>query len=132
MASKQATETRLSTLLPAEKASAEAVLDQAQVEYDKTFVRAGVDGRVEQFALRPGDVVTLTTDITRTFEIVAPLKSRVGAKVISKYATDRTPPSEYEKPRDKAMAAAGVRRKGSGRPTKRDRRILSSFFGAEN
>jgi multidrug resistance efflux pump len=57
MASKQATETRLSTLLPAEKASAEAALDQAQVEYDKTFVRAGVDGRVEQFALRPGDVV---------------------------------------------------------------------------
>jgi multidrug resistance efflux pump len=57
MASKQATEIRLSTLLPAEKASAEAALDQAQVEYDKTFVRAGVDGRVEQFALRPGDVV---------------------------------------------------------------------------
>jgi multidrug resistance efflux pump len=48
---------RVSTLLPAEKASAEATLAQAQVELDKTFVRAGVDGRVEQFALRAGDVV---------------------------------------------------------------------------
>jgi multidrug resistance efflux pump len=57
MASKQAAETRVSTLLPAEKDSAEAALAQAQVEYDKTFVRAGVDGRVEQFFLRPGDVV---------------------------------------------------------------------------
>jgi multidrug resistance efflux pump len=47
----------VSTLLPAERASAEAALAQAQVEYDKTFVRAGVDGRVEQFLLRPGDVV---------------------------------------------------------------------------
>jgi multidrug resistance efflux pump len=44
-------------LLPAQKASAEAALDQAQVELDKTVVRAGVNGRVEQFALRVGDVV---------------------------------------------------------------------------
>jgi multidrug resistance efflux pump len=56
-AAKQSAEIRLSTLLPAAKASAEAALDQAQVEYDKTVVRAGVDGRVEQFALRPGDIV---------------------------------------------------------------------------
>jgi multidrug resistance efflux pump len=44
-------------ILPAQKASAEAALAQAQVEYDKTFIRAGVDGRVEQFSLRVGDVV---------------------------------------------------------------------------
>jgi multidrug resistance efflux pump len=56
-ASKQSAELRVSTLLPAEKASAEAALAQAQVEYDKTFVRAGVDGRVEQFFLRVGDIV---------------------------------------------------------------------------
>jgi hypothetical protein len=43
--------------LPAEKASAEAALDQAQVDLDKTVIRAGVDGRVEQFFLRPGDLV---------------------------------------------------------------------------
>ena len=30
---------------------------QAQVDLDKTFVRAGVDGRVEQFLVRPGDLV---------------------------------------------------------------------------
>lgn len=48
---------RVSTLLPAEKASAEAALAQAQVELDKTYVRAGVDGRVEQFLVRTGDVV---------------------------------------------------------------------------
>lgn len=43
--------------LPAEKASAEAELKQAQVELAKTTVYAGVDGWVEQFILRPGDVV---------------------------------------------------------------------------
>jgi multidrug resistance efflux pump len=56
-AAKQSSEEKVSTLLPAEKASAEAALNQAQVELDKTIVRAGVDGRVEQFALRVGDIV---------------------------------------------------------------------------
>jgi multidrug resistance efflux pump len=56
-ASKQSAMTRVSALLPAEKASAEAALAEAQVDLDKTIVRAGFDGRVEQFALKPGDVV---------------------------------------------------------------------------
>jgi multidrug resistance efflux pump len=56
-AGKEASEARLSTLLPAEKASAEAALAQAQVELDKTVIRAGVSGRVEQFGLRVGDLV---------------------------------------------------------------------------
>ncbi|PAY03853.1 MULTISPECIES: HlyD family secretion protein [Bradyrhizobium] len=48
---------RVSTLLPAEKESAEASMAEAQVDLDKTYIRAGVDGRVEQFLLRTGDVV---------------------------------------------------------------------------
>jgi multidrug resistance efflux pump len=56
-AAKQSTEARVSTLLPAEKASAEAQLAQAEVDLDKTIIRAGVSGRLEQFVLRPGDLV---------------------------------------------------------------------------
>jgi multidrug resistance efflux pump len=56
-ATKKSAEVQVSTLLPAAKASAEAALDQAQVDLDKTVIRAGVDGRVEQFFLRTGDVV---------------------------------------------------------------------------
>jgi len=56
-ANKHAAETKLSTLLPAEKASAEAAQHQAEVELAKTVVRAGVGGRTEQFVLRPGDMV---------------------------------------------------------------------------
>jgi multidrug resistance efflux pump len=56
-ASKRSATTRLTALLPAEKASAQAALAEAQVDLDKTTIRAGVDGRVEQFSLRVGDVV---------------------------------------------------------------------------
>jgi multidrug resistance efflux pump len=56
-AAKQSATLQVSTLLPAQKSSAEAALAQAQVDLDKTLVRAGVDGRVEQFLVRVGDVV---------------------------------------------------------------------------
>jgi multidrug resistance efflux pump len=57
VATKEAASARVSRLLPAEKASAEAALAQAEVEINKSIVRAGVTGRVEQFTLRVGDVV---------------------------------------------------------------------------
>jgi multidrug resistance efflux pump len=56
-AAKQGAQERVSSLIPAQKASAEAALAQAQVDLDKTVIRAGVSGRVEQFTLRVGDVV---------------------------------------------------------------------------
>jgi multidrug resistance efflux pump len=56
-AAKQGAEERVSSLIPAQKASAEAALAQAQVDLDKTVIRAGVSGRVEQFTLRVGDIV---------------------------------------------------------------------------
>ncbi len=57
MAKKQTLVTQNNVLLPAQKQSAEAALAQAQVELDKTLVRAGVTGTVQQFTLRVGDVV---------------------------------------------------------------------------
>ena len=57
-ANKQTLETQISTLLPAQKESAQAALAQEQVELDKRLVRAGIAGTLQQFTLRPGDVVT--------------------------------------------------------------------------
>jgi multidrug resistance efflux pump len=53
----QAAEARFTALLPAEKASAEAALAQAEVDLEKTVIRAGVSGQIEQFVLRVGDIV---------------------------------------------------------------------------
>jgi multidrug resistance efflux pump len=70
-ASEQAAEARLSTVLPAQKASAEAQLAAAQVELDRMTIRAGVDGRVDQFVLRPGDIVQ-PAPVTRAAGILIP------------------------------------------------------------
>ena len=56
-AARQAASLQVSTSLPAQRASAEAAVAEAQGLLDQTIIRAGVDGRVEQFLLRVGDVV---------------------------------------------------------------------------
>ena len=70
-ATKQSAETRLSSVIPAQKASAEADLAAAQVELDKMVTYAGVDGRVDQFALRVGDIVQ-PAPVTRAAGILIP------------------------------------------------------------
>ena len=57
LAGKQTLQERITSLLPAQKASAEAAMKQAQVDLDKMVVYASIAGTVQQFALRPGDVV---------------------------------------------------------------------------
>lgn len=53
----EAVDANVGVLLPAQRASAEAALRQAEVELEKMTVYAGTSGVVEQFALQVGDIV---------------------------------------------------------------------------
>jgi multidrug resistance efflux pump len=57
LASREAVVSQIEFEFPAEKASAEAALREAEVALKKTLVVAGTNGILQQFALRPGDVV---------------------------------------------------------------------------
>jgi multidrug resistance efflux pump len=70
-AAKQSTEARLLSVIPAQKVSAEAELAAAQVELDKMVTYASVDGRVDQFVLRVGDLVQ-PAPVTRAAGILIP------------------------------------------------------------
>jgi multidrug resistance efflux pump len=56
-ATRDAVQARLDVELPAQLTTAQTELAQAQVALDRTLVVAGTDGIVQQFAVRPGDVV---------------------------------------------------------------------------
>ncbi|QDG77842.1 HlyD family secretion protein [Labrenzia sp. PHM005] len=56
-AQRDAIQARLRVLLPAQRASAEAALTQAETEIEKSTVYAGTNGTVRQFKLKPGDLV---------------------------------------------------------------------------
>lgn len=61
------------------------------------------------------------------FRVKALLGKRVGAKLVSEYLEDLTPESELYKLEMIRDAHTGYRRKGLGRPTKRERRIIDRF-----
>lgn len=56
-AQQQAVEEQIRVLIPAQRASAQAALEQAETELAKTSVHAGVSGTVEQFGLQVGDYI---------------------------------------------------------------------------
>jgi ribosome-associated heat shock protein Hsp15 len=81
-------------------------------------------------SVRLGDVFTVQLgELTRTLKVVGLLGRRVGAALVKHYAEDLTPPSEYEKLKQKRLEPLFHRPKGAGRPTKRDRRLLDLMRG---
>jgi len=58
---------------------------------------------------------------------------RIGAKLVADYLEDLTPAEEYEKLQIRKETIFGFRARGTGRPTKRERRdleILKKYLGA--
>src|SRR3954447_2279826 len=69
-------------------------------------------------------IIAKTEEITRTVKVLALLDKRVGAQVVKNFAEDLTPASEYQKKKESVLEPIFFRPKGSGRPTKKDRRDL--------
>ena len=66
--------------------------------------------------------------VLRTLRVVGVPRSRVGAKLVPEFCTDLTPASEWDKVKAQRVQQVLAREKGSGRPTKRDRRLLDRLF----
>lgn len=80
-------------------------------------------------AVRVGEIISaLTGDVTRTVKVLALLDRRMGASVVRTFLEDLTPPSEFEKRRERNLQPVSLRPKGSGRPTKKERRQWSRFL----
>ena len=66
--------------------------------------------------------------ITKSFKVLALSGKRMGAKLVTDFAEDVTPPEETELLEMQKHMRWSVREKGTGRPTKKDRRDLDDFF----
>lgn len=69
--------------------------------------------------------------IVRTVLVIGVPRSRVGAKLVPEYYQDLTPETEFAKLRELRVQHLLAREKGSGRPTKRDRRDLERLLGGD-
>lgn len=74
----------------------------------------------------PGDEVKVRLDgRERVVEVLRPIAKRVGAAIVPECLIDRSPPP----PPKETVAALPVRDRGTGRPTKRERRQLNRLRG---
>jgi ribosome-associated heat shock protein Hsp15 len=64
-----------------------------------------------------------------TYRIIEPIENRVSAKLATKYVEDLTPEEEKAKLDVRLTGVTGYREKGSGRPTKKERRNLDRITG---
>lgn len=79
-------------------------------------------------AVKPGDIIDVKKPpITYTFRVLQVTGNRLGAKLVPEYLENITPQSQYDLLEMTRISGFVDRRKGLGRPTKRDSRELSRF-----
>ncbi len=79
--------------------------------------------------VRIGEVVQVRkAPITRSFEVLDLTGKRMGAKLVPDFLKDVTPVDELEILEMQKHMRWSERPKGTGRPTKKDRRDLDDFF----
>ena len=77
----------------------------------------------------PADkLVVRKNQINYEIEVLDLPKSRVGAKLVNLYINDITPKEEFEKLELLKYSQDYYRKRGTGRPTKKDRRELDDWF----
>lgn len=79
--------------------------------------------------VRPGDIITAKVGVvTKTVKALGLIEKRVGAEVAKQFVEDQTPASEYEKRRERIFLPIPFRPKGTGRPTKKERRAIEGLL----
>ena len=79
--------------------------------------------------VKTGDIIRIKRHgFDQEFEIISIPKSRVGAKLVQEFIKNVTPQEEVDKEHLLQLARTITRQKGSGRPTKKDRRDMEDFF----
>jgi ribosome-associated heat shock protein Hsp15 len=78
------------------------------------------------------EIVVRKEQINYELRVLALPDSRVGAKFVNLYREDTTPAEAFEHNELLRQAKEYYRKKGSGRPTKKDRRDLEGYVGDED
>lgn len=99
---------------------------QGKVKIDGTNVKPSRE-------VYPTDQLTIRKNqIDYKIEVLDLPPSRVGAKLVNLYVNDVTPKEAFEKLELLKYSKDYYRKKGTGRPTKKDRRDIDDWFDTPN
>lgn len=92
--------------------------------------------KIEGNAVKPSRILKLGDEMTvsigpllRTIKVKALIQNRVSAKLVPDSMEDLTPQEEYERIKFMNELNAERRDRGTGRPTKKDRRMIDRLKG---
>ena len=81
--------------------------------------------------VRAGDVIQVRKPpITYSFKVLALADKRMGAKMVPQFMENVTSPDQYELLDLNKISGFVDRQRGTGRPTKKERRDLDQFAGS--
>ena len=82
--------------------------------------------------IKPGDVIQVKKPpITYSFKVLQAIENRVGAKLVPDIMENVTTPDQYELLEMSKVGGFIDRARGTGRPTKKDRRSMEEFTTPE-
>lgn len=96
--------------------------------------RVNINGALAKAArtVKPGDIIQVRKPpVTYSFKVLQPIEKRVGAKLVADVMENVTTPEQYELLEMNRISGFINRAKGTGRPTKKDRRSLEEFTEPE-
>lgn len=83
--------------------------------------------------IRKGDVIQVRKPlVTFSFKVLELTDKRMGAKLVPDFMENITPPDQYEILELNKISGFVDRQRGTGRPTKKERRDLEQFTGSIN
>lgn len=78
--------------------------------------------------IKEGDIVNVRKPpVTYTFKVLQAIQNRVGAKLVPEMLENLTPKEQYEMLELSRISGFVNRARGTGRPTKKERRELDDF-----
>ena len=82
--------------------------------------------------IKVGDIIQVRKPpVTYSFKVLQAIEKRVGAKLVPEVMENVTTPDQYELLEMNRISGFIDRARGTGRPTKKDRRDLDDFFTPE-
>ncbi len=106
------------------RSEATAACGGGKVRIDGASAKAGRE-------VKPGQLITVRKGpALLTYRVLAVTESRMGAALVPQFAENLTPEEETQKFRAPVETVFVSRDKGSGRPTKKDRRTLDAILDA--
>ena len=86
-----------------------------------------VQVKPSRIILKDEIIIVKKPPVNHIFRVIEPIENRVSAKIAGQFIEDLTPETEKAKLEISKSGGTGHRQRGTGRPTKKERRLIDKF-----